>query len=228
MPAVTATSIENRFAPAPSARAAAPTTDYTQARERLINRMNVLSRARFAANKRLEAKAVATNLGLQIVNFYTIAIGLLLLQFPDASLITGYTRSLNFVSFLASIFVQIIALIENFKDYSGKARSMHDCALEVSRIHQELEMDQRMEWPLLMHYQARYHEAIKDYNVNHDEIDFLAAQIEPGRHKDRSRNEWKSLIWWRLRFLWNVYGFTVSILVLPWVCMGLLALFNLK
>jgi hypothetical protein len=53
-----------------------------RARENLLRRFRVVAKTRFNAHKRLEAKASAANLGLQITNLYTIAIGILLIQFP--------------------------------------------------------------------------------------------------------------------------------------------------
>jgi SMODS and SLOG-associating 2TM effector domain family 5 len=203
-------------------------SDYATQRDKIIRRMCMVARARFAANKRLEAKAAATNFGLQTVNLYTIAIGILLLQYTSADIVTGHSRSLSFISLIASVFVQIIALIETYKDYSGKARSMYDCAIEVTRISQELELDQRADWGLLAHYQSRYHAAIKDFDVNHDELDFVTAQIEPARQKTRSWSETRSLLWWRTRYLWNIYAFTFSILVLPWACFFILAQLGLQ
>lgn len=192
-------------------------------RDNLLRRMRIVAKARFAANKRLDAKGAATNFGLQTANLYTIGIGILLLQYYDATLIQQHQRSLNYISLVASVFVQIIALIETYKDYSGKARSMHECAVEINRICQELELEPSLAPQSLAKYQERYGAAIKDFDVNHDPIDFLSAQLEPDRQKTRSTTEkWAVRRWW-VRYIWNVYAFTLCILVLPW---GLFFLLN--
>ena len=71
----------------------------------LISRMKTTAAARFAANKRLDAKSGATNFGLQMVNFYTIAIGVSVLQFPSGA---PNPLSLNYVSLISSVLVQIL------------------------------------------------------------------------------------------------------------------------
>ena len=165
----------------------------------------------------MDAKSAATNFGLQTANIYTIAIGIFLLQFDGSPFLTPHIKSLNFTSLIASVFVQIVALIESYKDFSGKAKSMHRCAVQVNRLFQRLEIDPRLDMGLLAQYQEQYSSIIEDHDVNHDDIDFLTAQIEPSRRRQRSAAEWRSLAWWRVKYTWNVYAFTVTILVLPWL-----------
>lgn len=185
------------------------------ARENILRRLRIVAKARFAANKRLEAKASATSFGLQTANLYTIAIGILVLQFEGVGFVGENTKSLNYISLIASVFVQIIALIETHKDYSGRARSMHDCAVEVNRICQQIELHPMPTRDVLSQFQHVYHEAIKSFNVNHDDIDFKEAQLEPSRHKSRPWPEVWRLMCWRLRYAWNVYSLPAFILVLP-------------
>jgi hypothetical protein len=187
------------------------------AREGLMRRMSMAAKARFAANKRLEAKGVATNVGLQLANITTIAISILLLQFPASELLKPLSGVLNYISLIASVFVQIMALIESYKDYPERARRMHDCALAISSLHQRLEIDPRHDWQTLEWYRASYEGAIKDANLNHDAIDYRCAQLEPHRLVERSRQHQLAILRWRLAYLWNVYGLTTSILVSPWL-----------
>ncbi len=196
--------------------------DAARIRDGMLRRMRVTAKARFNANKRLEAKAAATTLGLQIANLYTIAIAILLLQYPTAELIEAHSRSLNYISLVASIFVQIIALLETYKDYSGKARSMHDCAIAVSRIARRLELDPRLDIQVLQQYQAFYDEAIKDYSVNHDAVDHAGAQLDPTLIRPRTFAERLRVAAWWAKYAWNVYALTAFVLLLPVICSGLL------
>jgi hypothetical protein len=189
--------------------------NYDQARATQIQSMRIVSKARFQANKRLEAKSSANVIGLQIANFYTIAIGIFLIQFPNQA---SHPGSLSFISLIASVFVQIMALIEANKDYSGSARSMYECAVEINRICRELESDPRRDWSVLRTYQERYHAAIEDHSVNHDDIDHLAAQIDPSRSKKRTVEENNLLRRWRIQYALSVYGYTIVMLTVPWVC----------
>jgi len=181
----------------------------------MIRRMRVVAKSRFAANKRLEAKAHATMIGLQVANIYTIAIGILLIQFQGSLSIAPIAATLNYVSLIASVFVQIMALIENFKNYGSKAKDMHDCAMRVNDLHQNLELETQADWRILRWYQQQYHLAIKDYAVNHDQIDYEAALLEHAAAKGPRHVEMADLWWWRVRYACNVYGLTALILVSP-------------
>jgi hypothetical protein len=186
-----------------------------RARENLLRRFRVVAKTRFNAHKRLEAKASAANLGLQITNLYTIAIGILLIQFPASELLKPSFGALNYVSLLASVFVQIMALIESLKDYSGRAKSMHDCGLKVSALYQALELDPRTDWVTLGHYDAAYQRILQDTDVNHDDIDYDKQQLDEARKSRASSTVFlRSCRFWIL-YVWNVYALTAMILVSP-------------
>jgi hypothetical protein len=195
----------------------APAKDHLHPRDKLMRRMNMAAKSRFAANKRLEAKGSATNVGLQLANITTIAISILLLQFPSSELLKPVSGVLNYISLIASVFVQIMAMIESYKDYPARARSMHDCGMAISSLHQRLELDPRTDWQTLEWYRAAYEAVIKDANLNHDAIDYRCAQLEPARLGPRTRSQHFAIARWRLAYWWNVYGLTMIILVSPWV-----------
>ena len=186
-------------------------------RDGLMRRMGMAAKARFAANKRLEAKGVATNVGLQLASFMTIAIGVLVLQFSSSEALKPYNGVLNYMSLIASVFVQIMALVETMKDYPDKARRMHDCAVAISSLQQRFELDPRTDWQVLEGYRAAYEAVIKDANLNHDAIDYRCAQLEPDKIRPRTRHELLAIARWRVAYLCNVYGLTVTILVSPWI-----------
>lgn len=152
--------------------------------------MQILAKTRFNAQRRLEAKASATNFGLQIANLYTIAIGILLIQFPSSEVLKPASGALNYVSLLASVFVQIMALIESLKDYSGKAKAMRDCGLQVSALYQALELDPRGDWEVLRQYDSAYQRILQDTDVNHDDIDYQKWQIDEPRKRTPSLETW--------------------------------------
>jgi hypothetical protein len=184
-------------------------------RETLLRRMRILAKTRFNAQRRLEAKASATNFGLQIANLYTIAIGILLIQFPSSEVLKPASGALNYVSLLASVFVQIMALIESLKDYSGKAKAMRDCGLQVSALYQALELDPRGDWEVLRQYDSAYQRILQDTDVNHDDIDYQKWQIDESRKRTQSLEAWIQHVGWRIAYIWNVYALTTVILVSP-------------
>lgn len=188
-------------------------------RDGILRRMSMAAKARFAANKRLEAKGVATNVGLQLANLYTIAIGILLIQFPSSELLKPVTGALNYISLVASVFVTIMAMLESSKDYSGRAMRMHDCAVAISSLRQRLELDPRNDWQTIEWYRSQYELIIKDAALNHDPLDFRAAQLDPDRIMPRSREQKMAVARWRVANLWNIYGLTTCILVSPWLVM---------
>ncbi len=186
-----------------------------KARENLLRRFRIVAKTRFNAHKRLEAKARVANLGLQITNLYTIAIGILLIQFPASEVLKPSFGALNYVSLLASVFVQIMALIESLKDYSGRAKSMHDCGLKVSALYQALELDPRTDWGTLRQYDAAYQRILQDTDVNHDDIDYDKLQLDEARRIGLSFAVWLQSCRWRISYIWNVYALTTIILVSP-------------
>jgi hypothetical protein len=196
--------------------------DYWSVRSGMLRRMHLVARARFAAHRRLAEKANATNIGLQLANFYTISIGIFLLQFGHVPLVKSASGSLGYVSLIASVFVQIMALIESLKDYSGRARSMHGCAVKINSLRQSLDLEQRHDWQCLKWYNDQYQAIIGDYDVNHDPIDYAAAQIDPDSRRERSPEQLNELRWWRVKYLWNVYALTVAILLSPALLLSVL------
>lgn len=194
----------------------------TAPREALLRRMKLVAKARFEANTRLGAKASATNLGLQIANLYTIAIGIFLIQFPASGVVKLHGGVLNYVSLIASVFVQMMALIETFKDYGGRARLMHDCAMRVNSLAQQLDLDPREDGATLEAYRRAYEHAIQDAATNHDPIDYRAAILDPSRWRDRTHADRWAIVAWQVRYLWNVYGLTAVILTLPILVGGIL------
>ena len=194
----------------------APSAGQPQQRDALLRRMSMAAKARFAANKRLEAKGVATNVGLQLANITTIAISILLLQFPASELLKPISGVLNYISLIASVFVQIMALIESYKDYPERARRMHECAVAISSLRQRMELDPRTDWQTLEWYRSAYEAVIKDANLTHDALDYRCAQLEPSKLVPRTLQHRRAILRWRVANLWNIYGLTVSVLVSPW------------
>ena len=154
---------------------------------------------------------------MQRAGSVAIAIGILLIQFPNSQLLKPISGALNYISLIASVFVQIMALIESYKDYSGRARRMHDCAVAISSLQQRIELDPRTDWQTLEWYRGAYETIIKDADLNHDAIDYRCAQLEPAKLVARPRHHEMAILRWRLAYFWNVYGLTVTILLSPWL-----------
>jgi hypothetical protein len=192
-------------------------------REGLLRRMRVVAKARFQANKRLSAKATASNLALQLTNLYTIAIGIFLVQFQGTGLVKAQGNVLSYVSLMASVFVQMMALIESLKDYAGQARQMHECAVKVNGLCQQLELDGRQDGATLEAYRRADQAILEDAEGNHDAIDYRAARLDPDRWQDRTRSDLWAIARWRIAYAWNVYGLTSAMLASPIVALVLLA-----
>ena len=192
-------------------------------RGKLLRRMRTVAKARFNANQRLEDKAIASNFSLQIANLYTLAIGIYLLQFHASDIVKTAGDVLNYVSLIASVFVQIMALLESLKDYTTKARLMHDCAVKVNDLCQALELDLRSDLQTLRAYQQAYQSIVKECPINHDDIDYRSALLDDVRGKrDQTWGERAQLAWLRVRYIGNVYLLTGAIVSTPVVVLVLL------
>jgi hypothetical protein len=148
-----------------------------------------------------------------------------LIQFPNSHVLHPALGALNYVSLIASVFVQIMALIESLKDYSGKPKAMHTCALEVNALVQNLELDPRDSHEILRWYSQAYHRILKDADINHHDIDYRNWKLEEVRRREKKGlMDRLDLALWRVSYVWNVYALTTVILLSPgivlWVLMS--------
>lgn len=190
--------------PAHDPRVTAPET---RAADQLAATMRVVKAARFNAAGRLESKQAASLFTQSIVALYFV--GLSVWQAVYAGQIDGETQRLfTFLSIVSSVFTLMLGLLEALNDYQMKAHHLHNCALAVSELAQELKITRPSDPAAVQEFRRRYNEALKACPVNHARLDYLFAKMEGSTDRAAS-----ALLW--VRYGLNVYGLYGVFLAVP-------------
>jgi hypothetical protein len=177
------------------------------AADQLVTTMRLVKAARFNAAHRLERKQTASLFTQSMVALYFV--GLAVAQ----AVYVGYldettSRLMTFIQLVASVFTLMLGLLEAMNDYKMKAYHLHNCALQVAELAQELAILRPADPAVLQDFRRRYNEALKACPVNHSRLDFLCAKLDG----TRDPKEWISV---RISYLFDVYGLYALFLGVP-------------
>jgi hypothetical protein len=181
----------------------------TRAADQLVHTMRLVKAARFNAGERLERKQAVSLFTQSMVALYfvglavwqTVYIG----QVDDAT-----NRLMTFIQLVSSVFTLMLGLLEAMNDYKMKAHHLHNCALAVSELAQELRIARPSDPMEVQAYRRRYNEALRVCPVNHSRIDFLFAKLDEDASADRATR-----IGLTCRYALDVYGIYVLFLAVP-------------
>src|SRR5262245_31361671 len=149
------------------------------AADQLSMTMRLVKGARFNAAERLELKQAVSLFTQSMVALYFV--GLAVWQAVYVGAIDEPTnRLVTFIQLVSSVFTLMLGLLEALNDYKVKAHHLHNCALQVSEIVQELRVARPVDPDVLQEFRRRYSEALKGCPVNHNRIDYLFAKMEEG------------------------------------------------
>lgn len=197
------------FAVEPGAAQTAPATlplD-TKAADSLAATMRLVKAARFNAAERLERKQTVSLFAQSTVALYFV--GLAVWQAVYIGEINEATnRLITFVQLVSSVFTLILGLLEAMNDYKMKAHHLHNCALAVSELAQELKILRASDPFVVQDFRRRYNDALKSCPVNHNRIDYLFAKLD-GKG---DRWAWMSVY---ARYILDVYGIYAVFLAVP-------------
>jgi hypothetical protein len=151
-----------------------------RASDPLLGKMWKTKGARFNAHRRLSNKHSLSTIAISILSFYLFAASLIdLFQHQTA----GASPSIpGMLVVIISVFVLIISLLENSRNYQREADRMHQCALEISELYnrfQSLPIEQAD--TERMQYADLYSEILRRFEVDHKEVDFIRFQISYAR-----------------------------------------------
>lgn len=182
-------------------------TPETQAADQLAATMRMVKSARFNAAERLERKQAASLFTQTIVALYFIGLAvwqaIYFGQIDDAS-----NRLMTFIQIVSSVFTLMLGLLESLNDYPMKAHHLHNCALIVSELSQELKIARLTDARDVQAFRRKYNEALKACPVNHNRIDYLFAKLD-GKGETRA---WSAVY---VRYILDVYGLYVLFLSVP-------------
>ena len=159
------------LAPAP-----APPLD-TQAADQLAATMRLVKAARFNAAERLERKQAVSLFTQSMVALYFVGLAIWqAVYFGEIDPATN--RLMTFLQLVSSVFTLMLGLLEAMNDYKMKAHHLHNCALAVSELAQELKIARPADPREVQEFRRRYSEALKACPVNHNRIDYVFAKLD--------------------------------------------------
>ncbi len=179
----------------------------TPAADQLAATMRLVKAARFNAAERLESKQAASLFTQSMVALYFVGLAVWQAvytgQIDDAS-----GRLMTFIQLVSSVFTLMLGLLEAMNDYKMKAHHLHNCALAVSELAQELKIARPSDPIAVQEFRRRYSDALKACPVNHSRLDYLMAKHDG----TTDRATWISM---RARYVLDVYGLYALFLAVP-------------
>lgn len=149
--------------------------------------------SRFGASLRLAKMAKLSNLSTSLLSGYLIAVGLMTVYNVHNS---GFIEE-NVLAYgitLLSILSLVFAQYENTQDYNGRAKSHHECGLELSTIYSKLRIfktlnsksteEEKKEFAEVI--SSEYDLVLKKYE-NHEDIDHDIFRASKGEYYELSR-----------------------------------------
>lgn len=175
--------------------------------EQLSATMRLVKAARFNAAERLERKGTVSLFTQSTVALYFV--GLAVWQAVYAGQIDDATnRLMTFIQLVSSVFTLMLGLLEALNDYKMKAHHLHNCALAVSELAQELTIEQPSDPRVIQDFRRRYNDILKACAVNHHRIDYLFAKLD-------GKGNWLAWTGVYCRYVLDVYGLYTIFLILP-------------
>lgn len=175
--------------------------------------------SRFRASERLNTKNKYSLLSMSILSAYLIIFGLLSVY----NLYNTKGISENLIPFTitsVSIFLLVFSLFENSNNYSVRAIQFHTCALEISRLYNELqtfksydkEASQADKKEFSINIQEKYQTILEKYE-NHLPIDNKIFKLG---HRDYYDDvKWRHVIEYRVRDILGTYFWYFAALLVP-------------
>jgi len=175
--------------------------------------------SRFRASQRLKTQDKYSLLSMSILSAYLVIFGLLSVY----NLFNAKGVSENLIPFTitsVSIFLLVFSLFENSKNYSVRSIQFHDCALEISRLYNELQTfksyDKEASQSEIKEFskdiQERYQTILEKYE-NHSPLDNKIFKLG---HRDYYEEiKWWHVIEYRIRDILGTYFWYFTALLVP-------------
>ncbi|PJJ08237.1 hypothetical protein CLU83_1488 [Flavobacterium sp. 1] len=174
--------------------------------------------ARFNADSRNRTISKYSNLGLSFLSAYLIVFGFLSVY----NLYNLKVYNPNLIAFTIttlSIFLLIFSIFENSQNYLVKAKSFHDCALDLADIYNEIQTyksyevnateKERMEFSTQL--QIKYQNVLRKYE-NHERIDNKKFRLD---YPDYYPNTKFNTIIVKLQYFFQTKFIYILLMVMP-------------
>src|SRR5438128_730310 len=149
----------------------------SRSNDNLLGKMWKTKSARYNAQARLRSKQSASIGAISLLSFYVVVASIVQLAFGDA--IAPLTSKLISVGTLVvSVFIIVITLLENGKNYPSEADRMHQSALKIAELYngfQALTVDEANRER--RQFNDRYSSALNEIQVDHKQIDYVLFEL---------------------------------------------------
>jgi hypothetical protein len=180
----------------------------SRAADQLAETMRIVKAARFNAAARLERKQAVSLFTQSMVALYFVGLAVwqavYVGQIPEAT-----DKLMTFIQLVSSVFTLMLGLLEAMNDYKMKAHHLHNCALAVSELAQELKIARPSDVEAVQAFRRRYNEVLRVCPVNHARIDYLFAKLGTASAAPLAQAGLA------LRYALDVYGLYVLFLAVP-------------
>lgn len=186
----------------------------SRASDHLLSKMWKTKGSRFNAHARLKARHWASVLATSLLAMYIAALSLCQLTFADA-MTPLENKVLSIGGVVVSIFLIIITLVENARNYLGDAERMHQSALAISELYnrfQALTLEEANAERLK--FNDQYSDALKAIPVDHKDIDYKRFMIRSSDDLGIKGLRYAGLVLdYGVRLLWEFSLYLALILV---------------
>lgn len=183
--------------------------------------------ARFEADKRLTKISNMSNISFSIMSAYLIIAGLLAVyniknNVTNLNLINYYVTAL-------SILQLVLVQYESSQDYKLKAKSFHDCGLELSVLYNKLRTFKTLNDSASYFETLNFckqlsdeYQSILSRFINHSPIDYDNFKISHRSYFKEITNDEVKMI--KRKFWWTCYGWYTLVIIFPPLVILLLTL----
>ena len=196
----------------------------SRASDHLLSKMWKTKGARFNAHARLKARHWASVLATSLLALYLVALSLCQLTFADALTPLG-NKVVSIGGVVVSVFLIIITLVENARNYLGDADKMHQSALAISELYnrfQALTIEQANAERLT--FNDKYSEALKLIPVDHKDIDYKRFMIRSSEDLNITGLKYATLLLdYGLRWFWE-FSLYLALILLPLLALAVFLL----
>lgn len=187
----------------------------SRATDHLLRKMWQTKSARFNAHMRLERRHWLSIAATSVLSCYLVAIALYQLVFESEISQTGM-RLLSVTNIVVSVFLIMITLLENARNYGNEGERMRENALAISKLYNAfqaltvVEADKQRD-----KYAAAYSDLMVEAKLNHKDLDRNLFRIPNAKELNI---DWPSFALLILQTAWLTlieYWLYISLLMVP-------------
>lgn len=185
--------------------------------EQLSDKIWKTKNARFVASRRMKRNRLSSNVMINLMSAYIIALNLLVFL-PRYDLLNTL---ISVLTIILSILILVVTLLVGQLRYELKESNYHACGVELDQLNQEIRIlideKQTLNIEQRKSYIIKYYDILLKYNLNHTEFDFQYSN---------EQSKCKNLVIFWLR--WNFFDMYLLYYLAPILIAVIYAIIILK